>query len=584
MNCEVNSELLEKYIFGDLEEKKSKEISDHIEHCEKCRIEYKEQKECIDKIKAVYAAIEAEGNIVETKKFLTRKPEIRRRSGFKILLVASIFLLILSISLSPIMAKVIENIPNLIKYFSSNDKGIINSLENGFGQQIEIGDSKKGVNFKVHNIISDQNRTIVLFSIKLDDDVQFDQGQISRIFIKNQFGEEIPIHTTSYSYSKEENIFTGNIIAEELSVSDETLTIGFKEVKLTKNEEMKLDIDLEKDLGNQEMDLGIKGIKSFMIQSIKNLGEIIEIKYEVRFENSNSEIIDPAIKILSKSGDDIQMGVMQSLLKNGTGFSETARFNVKDISLSDLLTVVEYNTLDQMISSSWEVSFDVDVEKAKNYTLEKLIQKKETINGVEVYIDKIVATPSQTKLYIQVDNTENSGVFYTNSFNLMILDKVYNSTGVSTSSADDGSYWEHIYEFEPVNGNVDNVKLILENEMNTKYTDARLELNDISTNNKKTAMTLESYDLDITYRREGEDLIITIYTEDIYFENIKVELISDDGKRSPNNIITLIHGQGGSQGGRNEIRFSDYSEAKAEIQFSSYTIIENDQREIQLVP
>lgn len=588
MKCIEVRELLEQYYHKGLNEENMEMVCNHLEKCESCRYEYDELMNTIGSINNVYENIEIPDELTNIEAMLPSKPRCKSMWVKRTALIASVLILILSVFYSPIVAKVLENIHVLEKYFTFGDKGIIRSLENGFGQVVNKSDENNGIKFTVRNVISDQNRTVILFSAKILEDIDADYGQITGFFIKNQFGQEIRQHSAIYTFYKEKNEVAGRFEIDSLGFLDRKLTFGIKGLILTDRKEMELDLDLTKtqENYNRHYDLGIESIKDFTINSVENTGQELIIKYTVEMKEGYKHVPKPQIKLLN--------GDQEVYMTYGSSYPRTDKqlieeicviFDIKGMNIKNVKSILQYSTLQKKVNGEWEVSFYVDRDKAKDNTFERKINKDIEIDGNTVTIDRMVVTPSQTTIYILYDvYTPFDYRLLIDQVELVTPERVYAGFGKRSNSNREKQ--EVVFMFEPLE-KLEDVKLRIGKVRKIKHANKK-----ITVNLDGEDQLIENYDLsgvmvDINAKKLGNDLVVKIntgnkdflmvngayilYGQEKIFAEIETEMVAYKGRKGKRTIMTFKN-----------IEKVLENQNTVELHINAFTVYEDIDMEIEL--
>ena len=105
--------------------------------------------------------------------------KIHKRPQLKYL-VASLLITVVLLTVNPAFAKYLTEVPfvvnlvemvkedSILQQIMFNDEGLQEAVEHGYGTNIERIASDSGISFKIDNVISDQTRMIMTYSIKVD--------------------------------------------------------------------------------------------------------------------------------------------------------------------------------------------------------------------------------------------------------------------------------------------------------------------------------------------------------------------------------------------------------------------------------
>jgi len=203
MYCDEVKNLLYEFIYNELEEEKHKEMEIHLESCKECHKEYLELKKLL--IEDMEQLIEVKNNV--------NAPEKLKRNINKLILnnyndyfikVASVAcILLFMVYAVPVAAYyLVQNSP--IEKYIKIDNGIAHEFKEGKGKLVNSEFKMKGVTFKIEGIIPQKDSTKVLYSVKVDENEDFNYampiyGQGS-IIVKDQFGHSYNLMGSAGSF------------------------------------------------------------------------------------------------------------------------------------------------------------------------------------------------------------------------------------------------------------------------------------------------------------------------------------------------------------------------------------------------
>lgn len=474
MKCSEVIDRLEEYISGEVDEHIKDSIELHLKRCADCTNEYNELKGLINNIRGMYKSIK----VPEELEALTvngRNKSKRLLSFKKIGIAAACFVLILSISMfTPIFAEIEKNISGIIKYFALGDKGIVNSIQNGFGQDIEKSCEDNGIKFTVHNIVADDNRTVVLFSVeyKGEEDIDYITIPAASMVMKNQFGRTVQHECTGYTFDKENKRITGKYETEPLSMADWWVSLGFDKIDITKWAFKEEEFDFKEGSAEnvyRKIELDSKYVKNMVLNNVVFEDGILKLEYEIEMvEGYNA----PHPRLVFKKEDGSFAAPFSSLpyWERGGTIRMRDEYRLENLDFDRVKFGVKYNEMETRIEGNWKVSFKPDRDRAEAETVKKVINKRVDIEGKTFNIKEIIFTPSQTRLCIEKEVHRPPTDFLLDEFTLVSGGKVLRRQGSS------GNFNTQVYEFEPVSSFKD-LKLVVNRIKLIRQIDAEFNLN-----------------------------------------------------------------------------------------------------------
>lgn len=206
---------------------------------------FKKEEEKLNEVKDRYENIEIPDNIddyivngikkgEEEGSKRTRKRTSTRYLGYAVSLLIVLF--IISIRFSPTFAEIVSSIPGVdyIVKLINFDKGLKLAVENEFLQHVGISDEHEGIIFTVEDIIADESRLIVFYSLKSKGD--YDYVNLAHVRLFNEEGEGLSASTNWGNFAnedvKKEKCLKGRI---NVNLQDELPNNVIMEVKIEEN-------------------------------------------------------------------------------------------------------------------------------------------------------------------------------------------------------------------------------------------------------------------------------------------------------------------------------------------------------------
>ncbi|MCU9615038.1 DUF4179 domain-containing protein [Caldibacillus lycopersici] len=115
-----------------------------------------------------------------------------RRTFYSAIAVAALlFFSVISIRISPVFASIVRQIPGFERLVSviQGDKGLESAVANDYVQVVGKSQTKQGITFTVDEIIVDEQRLFIFYSITTEEN--YDSIIASKVEITNQDGEDI---------------------------------------------------------------------------------------------------------------------------------------------------------------------------------------------------------------------------------------------------------------------------------------------------------------------------------------------------------------------------------------------------------
>jgi hypothetical protein len=189
MLCADVNDMLYEYIYGELDEIKTREIKKHLNECDECRSEYEKLKVLlIDDMEDFVKAAE----VIKAPENLQKK--IESKVNFNLwrmlprVVTAACLAIFLFYSVPVAGYYIVQNSP-LDKYIDFENR-IEKEYEEGIGQLVEKSSTMKEITFTVDAVIRKEDKTIILYTVKVPpgEDINYAMPESSSITIEDQFG------------------------------------------------------------------------------------------------------------------------------------------------------------------------------------------------------------------------------------------------------------------------------------------------------------------------------------------------------------------------------------------------------------
>jgi hypothetical protein len=512
MKCMEVQELMELYCNGDLDKSIIESIEEHLKHCENCRQYYDDLNNSIAEIREMYENFEIPQELNEIDKLLPKEPKKNKYSLKRIAAIASIILIIGGAVNYKTLADNIKKIPYPEWLMKIAGENVAHSLDNGFGQIVELSDSQDGIKMTVHNAIIYEDTTKIIFS--MDGVSGGDSVSISNITLKDKKGKIlVKGGSCGYSYNSAEGKVYVSYEGEKINKRIDELTFEVTGLRILKNRQKELNLSLkDENFIEYKIDLDSTVYKDVLIKSIDRAADKLIIKYDVEyFDKAYLDLLTPYMRLLD--GDKVINQVMSGIY---SGTDDQARkieevYDIKDIDMSRLKLVFNYYDIAKDLSSDWKVSFKVDRSSISTNKLEKTINKTYTIGDSKIVINKLEATPAETRVTVK-EIHDNSFGGEKGAANLPTL-KLSQSGKVQTAyrwNRQNGKENETIYTFGPLD-NFKDLKLIVDKAELLSFCDEEIKLTSINGEKQKLQRSIDGVPFDIVYFKAYDELRIEIY-------------------------------------------------------------------------
>ncbi|WP_235813368.1 DUF4179 domain-containing protein [Heyndrickxia oleronia] len=438
-------------------------------------------------------------------------------------LVISVILMAIVLTTTPVLAKYSNELLEWMRDINGN--GIITSLENGFGQEINKT-TKNGLGvLQVHNVVSDENGTTINISLDIDHDHSISAAGFDDALLIMEDGKEEKLDATVV-YNKKYDKLVGYLHTDKEISADSKVILQIGGLSEIQTKTVKLKSLIQDDTKtipiNQD---GISQIK-FISNEYRN-GEY-QIDYLIELEEKNN--IDHASLVFSFQDKRIlSSGVVYKRPQpNVLKLSESFRLDKNE--LDNVEMSLAYNDRGNYYPEMWQLEFEYNYNLAKKSTYTMKLNKTIDMGIQKLQLKNLVITPSRVKIYFDKknSNSESNEVFINyNEVTLQIGDE--SLEGYIDS--------EGYISFE-TQGVLENIK---SKQISLSFNNARVSykggkqdkvrLTNISNEPNTIHTEIKGFPIEITYYSKGNDLIVESESNDNRFGGITQSVIYKKDKR-----------------------------------------------------
>lgn len=448
-----------------------------------------------------------------------------KKQSYRPKIILTSILLTIILSSTPVFAKYTTEILEWMK--NMNRTGVITSLENGFGQEInKTVENEAGV-LTIHNVISDQNGTTINFSLDIDHDYPIYAVDFEQALLKLDDRKEIQMEASAV-YNLESDKLVGVLHTEEEIPHNSNVTLqlgGLKEIQL-KSIELK---DLaqshtypEKITIHQD---GISQIE-FTSNDYQN-GQYI-LDYLIELEEPNN--IEHAYLSYTLQNNPIANFGVTSKRPQPNVIKKSDSLEIPKEAVEKLGVFLNYNDTVSYKSETWNLDFQYNHDLAKKSTFVMDIDENIERGSRQLQLKELVITPSRVKLYFDENHIEtNDNWSYINYYRQIKL-----RVGEQELSGYlDDDYFS--FETQELIKDITNKEIALTlKDASVSYEAEKQDkvlLENISDIPKTIQTELHGYPIDITYYSNGSDLIVESESKNKQFGGITQSIIYQNGKR-----------------------------------------------------
>ncbi|MFJ7182602.1 DUF4179 domain-containing protein [Lysinibacillus xylanilyticus] len=446
-----------------------------------------------------------------------------KKHSYKPRIILSAILFTIVLSSTTVFAKYSTEILDWMR--NMNRTGIITSLENGFGQEVnKTAENEVGV-LTIHNVVSDQNGTTINFSLDIDHDYPIDYADFEHALLKID-GKEIQMEASAV-YNQESDKLVGVLHTYEEIPHNSNVTLQLGGVKETQLKSIELKDLAHSNIYPEKINIHQDGISQidFISNDYQN-GQYI-LDYLIELEEPNN--IEHAYLSYAIENEPIANSGVTYKSPQPNVIKNSDLLEIQKDAVEKLGVFLNYNDTVSYKPETWKLDFQYNHDLAKQSTFVMDIDEKIEIGSQQLQFNELVITPSRVKLYFNKKNIDaNSNLVYINYHQIKLR------IGEQELS---GYFYEDYLSFETQ----ELIKDITNKEIALTLNDAtveyeaekqdKVELTNISDVPQTIKTELDGYPIDITYFVNGSDLIVESESKNQQFGGIVQNVIYQNGKK-----------------------------------------------------
>lgn len=487
----------------------------------------------------------------------------------QVILTAILFTIVLSAT--PVFAKYTTEILDWMR--NMNRTGVITSLENGFGQEVnKTVENEAGV-LNIHNIVSDQNGTTINFSLDIDHDDPIDAADFEQALLKTSDGKEIQMEANAV-YNQETDQLVGILKTDEEIPHNSHVTLqlgGVTEIQL-KSIELK-DV-VQSNAFPDKVTVNQDGISQVKFTSNGYQNGQYTLDYLIELEESNN--IENAYLSYKIQNENIASFGVTHKRPQANVIKRSDTLEIQKEAVEKLGVFLSYTDTVSYKPETWNLDFQYNQDLAKKSTFVMDIDEKIEIGFQQLQFKELVITPSKVKLYFDEKNIDSNSLGYIN----------YRQIKLRIGEQELSGYFDKDYISFETQGLI---KDITNKEISLTLNDAKVsyeakkqdkvELTNISDMPKTIKTELNGYPIDVTYYSNGNDLIVESESKNEQFGGITQNVIYQNGKR----IFAETRSNDGVLRTHNQVEtFKNIKEKDITLNFFLYTVNEDRAKTIVL--
>ena len=257
------------------------------------------------------------------------------------------------------------------------------------------------------------------------------------------------------------------------------------------------------------------------------------IRYKVEVAASDLESVKPHLRV--HTGSQVVDAIPTILPNEEKGLLIEQVFDISEADWANANLHFNYVEAAKRLTGTWKFDFVANGKKASEaiYT-KKLYTNPEFQAKTGVTLDQLVITPLNLQILIDEEGSYTEGIVQYKSIQMIIDDKTI--TGVQATKGGRSENNQQLFDFESPewyqNWSDVPMKLILKDAIVQKRDTTKnwIHLNEPKKQKQYTKLTVDGLEIQFSYYRDGEKLIVESYSKTPSFRGINQTMLRINGK------------------------------------------------------
>ncbi|MEK3879341.1 DUF4179 domain-containing protein [Paenibacillus sp. FSL M7-0420] len=459
---------------------------------------------------------------------------VRHRNWRKITVAASFSVVLMAV---PVYAAVQVDWGNLLNHRSGVQAALAQNLGQPLGQTV----TKDGVTLTLHTALSDENRTVILYSLDVGGDKGNGMWNVNGMSLKDTNGNG---DDNEYYYQQwdEKNKRYNGYFETNWSPGQETVKVSLTATGIQSYSQQEVDLKLDTDSPErQNFQVHRDGLESFSVQPFKEGNEQLMLSTAAVFNNPEAKSLAYPQIIAYRDGEPVknsQAGAMGKPGDNGE-YTSLQYYKPGDVPKADTTYKLSYTKLERNIDGPWTFDFELSKQKMAGATMKTALDLPLEAEDTTNKIEQMVVTPTQVRVSIRT-KAKFAELPYVNYRLEVGGQKLEGGLWYSTSEDKD----LRTLRFErPVDLEITKTTpmTLVGNYKVTRHEDDKkpLELTNISSEKQTLIRQTGGYPVQWTYYMRGADLYVETKSDDPNFGGVNQTHIGTGKDRILGKIVTV---------------------------------------------
>ncbi|MEK3716840.1 DUF4179 domain-containing protein [Paenibacillus sp. FSL R7-0333] len=495
---------------------------------------------------------------------------VRHRNWRKVTVAASFSVVLMAV---PVYAAVQYDWGSLLNHRSGVEAALSQNLGQPLGQTI----TKDGVTLTLHTALTDENRTVILYSLDVGGDKGNGYWNVNGMSLKDAKGNGNDMESNYQQWDEKTKRYNG-YFETDWSPDQDTVKVSLTAKGIQSYSQQEVDLKLDTDSPErQSFPVNQDGLESFGVQPFKEGNERLMLSTDTIFSDPEARKLASPQIIAYRGGQQVknsQAGVMGKPGDNGE-YTSLEYYKPADVPKDETTYKLSYTKLERNIDGPWTFDFELSKKQMAGATMKTALDLPLEAGDSLNTIEQMVVTPTQIRVAVR-SNTEPFPdlpyINYTLEVNGQKLDG-----GLWYTGSKDRKLITLRFE-RPANLEItkDTPMTLVGKYKVTVHDDdkAPLELKNISSEKQTLIRQTGGYPVQWTYYMQGADLYVETKSDDPNFGGVNQTYIGKGKDRLISSILTTNFRGEGKNHSIN--KYKDFKGTDASIYMFYYTTNEPD--------
>ncbi|KHL94622.1 RNA polymerase sigma factor [Paenibacillus sp. IHB B 3415] len=502
----------------------------------------------------------------------------RHRSWRKFTIAASLSALLVAV---PVYAAVQYDWGILLRYRGGVQAALAQNLGQPLGQTI----TKDGVTLTLHTALTDENRTVILYSLDVGTDRESGMWNIQGMSLKDAKGNGDEMEYNYQQWDEKNQRYNG-YFESNWTPDQETVKVSLTAERIESYSQQEVDLNLDTDSPQQQsFPVNRDGLESFSVQPFKEGNERLMLSTAAVFNNSEAKDLAFPQIIAYRDGELVRNSQSGAFGKPGDNgeYTSLQYYKPDDVPKADTVYKLSYTKLERNIDGPWTFDLELSKKKMADATIKTALDLPLEAGDTDNRIEQMVVTPTQIRVSVRskAKFAELPYVNYT-----LEVDGRKLEGGAWHSTTGDRELTTLRFE-RPADLEITKTTpmTLVGKYKVTRHGDDKtpLQLTNISSEKQTLIRETGGYPVQWTYYMQGADLYVEMKSDDPHFGGVNQTHIGTGKDRIIGKIVTVnFRGEGKNH---SIDVYKDFKGTEASIYMFFYSTNEPDKEtRVQMQP